>query len=109
MEQADQGLELGKGASRGQGGFRDKRWRGKFPHHADQNRGPVLLPNNYDKRAWNDQVELKAQGDNPQKRQRRIGNSSLSHPRARNSVVLSTLLKVVQMNGIARKKNVTPL
>ena len=28
MEQADQGLELGKGAGRGKGGFRDQKWRG---------------------------------------------------------------------------------
>ena len=42
----------------------------------------------------------------------RRGNDALEtrhllHPRARNSVVLSILLKVVQMNGIARKKRYT--
>ena len=36
-----------------------------------------------------------------------LGTRHLSHPRARNSVVLSTLLKVVLMNGIARKKRCT--
>ena len=68
-----QGLELGKGAGRGKCGFRDQKWRGRFPTHADRSRAPVLLPNNNDKRAWNSQVEHMAQSDNPQKRQRRIG------------------------------------
>ena len=80
MEQADQGLELGKGAGRGKCGFRDQKWRGRFPTHADRSRAPVLLPTNNDKRAWNSQVEHKAQSDNPQKRQRRIGNSSSFTP-----------------------------
>ena len=31
MEQADQGLELGKGVGRGKGVFRDQKWRGRFP------------------------------------------------------------------------------
>ena len=80
MEQADQGLELGKGAGRGKGWFRDQKWRGKFPYPTDRSRGLVLLPNNNDKGTWNDQVEHKAQGDNPQKRQRRIGNASSFTP-----------------------------
>ena len=76
MEQADHGLELGKGAGRGKGGFRDQKWRGRFLTNADRSRASVLLPNNNDKRAWNSQVEHKAQSDNPLKRQRRTGNSS---------------------------------
>ena len=80
MEQADQGLDLGKGAGRGKGGFRDQKWRGRFPTHADRCRAPVLLPNNSDKRAWNSQVEHKAPSDNPQEGQRRIGNSSCFTP-----------------------------
>ena len=36
-----------------------------------------------------------------------LGTRHLSHPPARNSVVLSILLKVVLMNGIARRKRCT--
>ena len=81
MEQADQGLELGKGAGRGKGVFRDQKWRGRFPAILDRNKGPAPLPSSSnDRKTWNNQVEQKAQNDNPQKRQRRIGNSSSFTP-----------------------------
>ena len=38
MEQADQGLELGEGAGRGKGMFRDQKWRGRFPAILDRNK-----------------------------------------------------------------------
>ena len=71
MEQADQGLELGKGAGRGKGVFRDQKWRGRFPAILDR-KAPVPLPSSSnDKKTWNYQVEQKTQNGNPQKRQRR--------------------------------------
>ena len=103
MEQADQGLELGKGVGRGKGVFRDQKWRGRFPTHADRSRALVLLPNNNDKRAWNSQVDhvtLRRGSDELEIRH-------LSHPQARNFVVLSIPLKVVLTNGIAHRKRCT--
>ena len=61
--------------------FRDQKWRGRFPAILDQNNAPAPLPSSSnDKRTWNNQVEQKAQNGNPQKRQRRIGNSSSVTP-----------------------------
>ena len=70
VEQADQGLELGKGAGRGKGVFRDQKWRGRFPAILDPNKAPAPLPSSSnDKKTWNNQVEQKTQTGNPQKRQ----------------------------------------
>ena len=81
MEQADQGLELGKGAGRGKGVSRDQKWRSRFPAILDRNKEPAPLPSSAnDQKTWNNQVEQKAQNGNPQKRQRRIGNSSSFTP-----------------------------
>ena len=44
MKQADQGLELGKGAGRGKGVFRDLKWKGRFPAILDRNKEPAPLP-----------------------------------------------------------------
>ena len=79
-EQADQGLELGKGAGRGKGVFRDQKWRSRFSAILDRNKEPAPLPSSNDKKTWNNQVEQKAQNGNPQKRHRRIGNSSSFTP-----------------------------
>ena len=108
MEQADQGLELGKGAGRGKGVFRDQKWCSRFPAILDRNKEPAPLPSsNTTKKPGTIKSSRRPRTATLRRGRDALGIRHLSHPQARNFVVLSIPLNVVLTNGIAHRKRCT--